>query len=228
MNLDIIDVSKFKGGANRRYKNKSKLMPKFPFNLLVCGKTNSGKSCMVLNLIYRLLSFSKLYFWSRHLNQPEIKAMVEFFKKAEEKCGDKILYTGDNLEELPPMDEFSPEHQNLLVIDDFLGDPMFNVVEPYIYSGSHRSISCIIITQQFVGVSRRTRLNCSNFCFFNINSGRELTNLYNELGQNCESKEEFIRKFKKSTEKKYDFFYVDQQTKIPELMYRCCFNKIIL
>ena len=62
MNLDIIDVSKFKGGANRRYKNKSKLMPKFPFNLLVCGKTNSGKSCMVLNLIYRLLSFSKLYF----------------------------------------------------------------------------------------------------------------------------------------------------------------------
>ncbi len=36
---------------------------------------------------------------------------------------------------------------------------------------------------------------------------------------NCEAKEEFIRKFKKATEKRYDFFYVDQQTKIKELMY---------
>ena len=228
MNLDIVDVSKFKAhsGSAPRYRNRNKLLPSWCFNMIICGKTGSGKSFLVLNLIYKMLAYDKLYFYSRHLNQPTIKTMIEFFEKVKEKTGDDILYTADNLDDIVPMEELDPNCQNLIIWDDFIMDKQFHKVSDFLVSSRHKSASNIVLSQHYIRIPRTARLNCHYFAFYNVGNKRELSLLYGEVGQGCKDRDDFMRRFKKATKDKYSFFFVDTKTKIPQLQYRKNFNQV--
>ena len=153
--------------------------------------------------------------------------MVDFFDKVEEKTGDQILHTADNLDDVIenyPMESFDPTAQNLVVWDDFIMDPQFHIVSDFLVSGRHKSISNIVIAQHYIKIPRTARLNTHYWALYNIGNKRERTLLFGEIGQGCENREDFISKFKKATDKKYDFFFVDTKTKLPPLMYRKNFN----
>ena len=54
MKLDIINIDNLKKiKGKKRYRNKHPLLPQHPFNMLIVGPTNCGKTNMLMNLILK-------------------------------------------------------------------------------------------------------------------------------------------------------------------------------
>ena len=50
-----------KGDETTNYKQKHKFMPDWCFRMLIVAPSGSGKSNLLLDLIYRLLYYDKIY-----------------------------------------------------------------------------------------------------------------------------------------------------------------------
>jgi len=226
MKLDIINIDKLKSlkGSNR-YRNKSKILPIHPYNMIINGGTNTGKTNLVMNIIYKFATFDKLWFYSKHLHQPKMVMLKEFFDKVEEKTEQQLLHTGSTIEEIVPVDDLDSSIQNLVVFDDFVLEKDFTPITNYYIRGRHSNCSCIFLSQAYTKIPRGIRINTHYYCFFKIPNRREVGILYGEVGYSL-TKPEFIRRFKKATNDKYSFFFIDAKTKIPQLQFRRNFNEV--
>ena len=80
MNLTIENLEKLKGfGKKKKFINKHKLLPQFPFNLCISGPTGCGKGVLLLNLILKFIHFDRLYLATKHIDQPQVQMLVKFF-----------------------------------------------------------------------------------------------------------------------------------------------------
>ena len=73
MKLDIINIDNLKKVKKSKYRNRHPLLPQHPFNMLIVGQTNTGKTSFLLNLILRrFIEYDKIYLYSIHLHQPKM------------------------------------------------------------------------------------------------------------------------------------------------------------
>ena len=54
-------------------------MPADVFRMLICGPSNSGKTNILLHMIYKLLRFDKVYLFSKNLHQNKYQALLRDF-----------------------------------------------------------------------------------------------------------------------------------------------------
>src|SRR5277367_5812105 len=89
------------------------LAPKWPFRMLIIGPSGCGKSNLLMNLILKYLYFDKLFLYSKHLDQPFYKKLVEA------SDGDSSFTFSNNAEDVVDIDSLDPDEQNLICFDDF-------------------------------------------------------------------------------------------------------------
>ena len=228
MNLTIENLEKLKGfGKKKKFINKHKLLPQFPFNLCISGPTGCGKGVLLLNLILKFIHFDRLYLATKHIDQPQVQMLVKFFEKIEEKCDEQILFVTNDLNEVQEVDEYDGRLQNLVVFDDMQCEKDLNKISSHIIRGRHNGIATICIFQQYTKIPRVIRLNTHYFCIFNSYNKTEERILYNEIGFAL-PKEKFMEYYRKALAEKYNFFFVDTRSKEKELIYRKNFNEIIV
>lgn len=226
MKLDIINIDNLKKiKGKKRYRNKHPLLPQHPYNMLIVGQTNCGKTNMLLNLILKFSTFDKLYIFSKHLHQPKMVLLNDIFDKVKEKTDEDILFMSNELDDLLPVDEIDDEVQNLIIFDDMICEKDLTPVIDYWIRGRHSNCSCIFLSQIYTKIPRQMRLNSHYFCFFNTPNRLELNIINNDVNYELD-KAEFIRRFKKATSVPYSFFFIDTKTNIPQLKYRRNFNYI--
>ena len=155
-----------------------------------------------------------------------MKMLEEAFDKIYDKTEEDILTMSNSMEDCITPEDLDPECQNLVVFDDMIGEKDLSMVEDLAIRIRHQNGSLLFLTQIYMKVPRSIRLNTHYFVFFNTPNRRELSIIYQENGYN-KSKEEFIRMFNKATEKRYDFFMIDNKTTVPELQYRRNFDFIL-
>lgn len=227
MKLDIINIDDLKKVKKSKYRNRHPLLPQHPFNMLIVGQTNTGKTSYLLNLILRrFIEYDKIYLYSKHLHQPKMEMLVNAFDEIYDKTEDDILEVSNTLDDcITPEDIPEDSGQSVIIWDDMIGERDLSVVEDWFVRARHANTSCIFISQIYMKVPRPIRLNTHYFVFYGTPNRRELNIIYQENGYNL-PKEEFIKRFNQATKIKYNFFLIDNKTTMPELQYRKNFDYI--
>jgi len=154
------------GSSKSNYKQGDPCMPADVFRMLICGPSNSGKTNILLNMIYFLLEFDKIYIFSKNLHQNKYQNLLQaLLKKSTPRFNgyDVVEAYGD---EIIPLEELPADKQIIVVFDDLVCESNQNSIINYFINGQHRNCCVIYLTQTFYKVPKNIRDNCSHFCIF--------------------------------------------------------------
>lgn len=214
-----------------QFRNINKLAPQFPYRCLVIGKSGSGKSNLVLNMLYKYLDFDTLTVYAKHIDNPEYSKLQEDLEKHFEEANENKKDTEDierpffftnTLEKFIPIECYSTENQNLLLFDDLAGLPERQqqpIVDVYI-RGRHRNISSIYISQSYKRIPKTVRLQANYVIVFKGLNEMDLKSLYGDFVSKGLPYEDFKSLYHHCTNKKYDFMVLDCENMDLHLRYK--------
>ena len=131
---------------------------------------------------------------------------------------------GKSVDDIPPVESFDKNKQNLVLIDDMMGEDQTNIF-PLMYAGRHHNVSTILITQSYYKTPRLIRLQLTNICLFEAPK-REILSIYQDLGNNCDGKE-FEKMLMDCTTEDFGFLVVDKRNRDKRLQYRRGFDRFV-
>ena len=94
-------------------------MPADVFRMLICGPSNSGKTNILLHMLYELLEYDNIYLFSKNLHQNKYQALLQdFAERINPKLGYEVIEApGD---EIIPLEELPVDNQKIVVFDDLV------------------------------------------------------------------------------------------------------------
>ena len=162
------------GFPKSNYKQGHPCMPADVFRMLICGLSNSGKTNVLLHMLYELLEYDKIYLFSKNLHQNKYQALLQYFAEEvnpDHEVGYEVIEApGD---EIIPLEELPVDNQKIVVFDDLVCESNQNSIINYFINGQHRNCCVIYLTQTFYKVPKNIRDNCSHFLYFQISSKRK-------------------------------------------------------
>src|SRR6266550_639131 len=152
------------------YNNKYNHIPQWPFRLLICGSSGSGKTNLLLNLILQYLSYDRLLVYAKDLSEPKYEYLQELFNKNNDEDDDddedeeEVLFSSDD--KVISVDELDPNKQNLIVFDDYITSRDQNKIEDLFIRGRKKNVSIIYLTQSYYQTPKNIRLQCNYLILF--------------------------------------------------------------
>ena len=188
------------------YKQGHPCMPTDVFRMLICGPSNSGKTNILLHMLYKLLEYDKVYLFSKKPTPEQIPGYFAGLCHKNPEVGYEVIEApGD---EIIPLEELPIGNQKIVVFDDLVCESNQNGIINYFINGRHRNCCVIYLTQTFYKVPKNIRDNCSHFCIFRF-LPKENKRIADELGVDHELLD-------RATDQKYSFFYLDKPQKVME------------
>lgn len=224
----IRDLSKM-CEVQTKFKDRHKLAPKWPFKMIVCGYSGSGKTNLVLNLILYYLHFNKLYVYAKKLDEPIYEYLQNLFNKMKEFIPDDTDNDlGDfrsSLEDVESLDNLDESKQNLVIFDDFLNERDQHIIKDYFTKGRKHNCSTIYISQSYYGTPDSVRQNSDYIALFNTRNKRALSEFKKEFPLSI-SNDEFTRIYTNATKNNHNFLFIDLKTNDDKLKYRINLDNI--
>ena len=226
---------------------KTSLSPKQPFNGLLIGTTGTGKTSVVLNMIFKdFLEFDVLMIFTKELAEPAYQYIINQFppdnvmnldeQSGEGDCSDSDEYTdledkqllvSENIANLPDLNTLDEDKHYLVVIDDMVNETnsSHKAVKDYYIRGRKHNVSTLYLTQSYFKVPPIIRDNSKVFMFFKTDNRRKLMELAKTFANDMD-KEKFIKMFQQATSKPFNFFYIDVREENLSLKYRQNFDML--
>ena len=199
-NYDIQD------DENSDFVQLHNFMPDRSFRMLICAPSGSGKTNLLLDMIYRLLYYDKIYLYTRNLQQSKYKHLLKKFDPISQKCGYDVIEASND--EIIPLTDLSDDNQKLVIFDDFLNTGRKNdeQIRDYFTNSRNKNCSCIYLSQSYYNTDKTIRLNSSYYCIYDFPSSNERSMICRELGINKND-------YTKATKDPFSFMYVDKVRK---------------
>ena len=199
------------------YKQGHSCLPDDFFRMLICGPSNSGKTNLLLNMIYKLLVFDKIYLFSKNLHQHQYQGVLkDFAERINPKVGYEVIEPYND--EIIPLEELPVDNQKIVVFDDLLCEKNQNSIINYFINGRHKNCCVIYLCQTFYKVPKDIRVNCSHLCIFRLDP-KENKRIANEIGVDHDTLD-------RATDKKYSFFYYDKPLKLMKKILMKIYNGV--
>ena len=193
------------GSSKSDYEQDHPCLPDDFFRMLICGPSNSGKTNILLNMIYELLLFDKIYLFAKNLEQDKYQYLLQdFAENINSEVGYEVIEA--NSDEITPLEELPVYNQKTVVFDDIVCESNQNSIINYFIKGRHKKCCVIYLTQEFYKVPKIIRNNCSHFCILNFNP-RENKRIADELSVDRNILDRAINE-------DYSFFYYDKPRKL--------------
>jgi hypothetical protein len=227
MPIEIKPVKTNKSSIDQPPGVESGIMPTMPASFLVVGKSGSGKSTVLYNLLTKpeLLGdyFNFIFVFSpvktddilRQLGLPDANYITEFDE-------DYVSAIIDNLEakieEQGGLGKCGNKTKVLFIFDDILGKQKFlrgDVMKKLATANRHFNLSLIINSQYYKGVPPVVRTNVSSILMF-PSSLSEIEKLSDENCEPNQSKKEFIDLVQHATSDEFSFLYLQKKAKLGE------------
>lgn len=213
-----IDVIELPRKEDKRLSVIPKGLFKAPFRGVITAPTESGKSNLVRNFVFKFYRqyFDEIYIWIASLDDArelEILTkkyrMVKRIKILTEWIEEDVLelYKDLETEEKPP--------RTLFVVDDMIYSNISKhhknqAIDKIMMNGRHANISILLTTQKYTKLNASTRsINLSFLIVFATNIN-EMKQIAMEHSNNL-SEEEMIQLMKEIFKKKYSFLCVNYQ-----------------
>ena len=190
-----------------------------PFRILIAGCSGSGKSNILLNLIYEKLQFDRLYFCAKDLTEQSYEKLMkqytkydgikktELRKKYRQLIGDYEMFAKDAYfyncqEDMVCVDDLDKTKTNLVVFDDCITDKNQDKITEFFIRGRKKNAHVIYLSQSYYATPITIRRNCNVFIFCSIRK-RDIGIILREIDGN------FPQKLKL---KPYDFIVLNTDT----------------
>jgi hypothetical protein len=217
------------------------IINRFPSLTLCIGKSGSGKSNVVGNMLTKK-EFMKDFFDEIYLFSPTAKSddLVEHLNLKEDHIIDNLdessiiklnKIVDDNTEKIKKngIKNTAKNSKILIICDDCISEKVFiksNILSKLATAGRHALISTIICSQSYTKVPRVIRLQAQGMIVF-PSSNDELDLLCEDLCPAGMSKKDFLELIKYATEERYSFLFVNHHVKNPKEKFRKNFDEII-
>ncbi len=200
-------IKKYESKKQQKNPIRNVLAPETPSRLLLCGPSGCGKTNLLLNLIYDLLPWSRLYVYAKDLNEEKYCQLREACEKVQQ-IDEEFDFTFETNCKLN-VDDLDPDEHNLIVFDDFVCDKTDseNISELFI-RGRKKNATLIYLTQSYYDTPKVIRLQCNYFCFWNLKNDREQTEIHKDHSFGL-TKKEFKDVFNEATSEPHSFLFLD-------------------
>ena len=197
------------------------ILPKFPFSMMISGRSGGGKTNLMVNLLTKENMY-KNFFHQIIVFSPTAGEFDDTYKNLNVPKENYIKdFNGETLNHIIELrkkqikskgiEHTAKNSRMLIILDDvianrsFLESPealkMFALLRHYL-------VSVIIMIQSYTKMPRALRLNCNAvMCFPALSS--EVETLKDEITPNGISKKDFHKVIDYCTSGKYDFLYIN-------------------
>ena len=179
-------------------------MPSDTFRMLICGPSGCGKTNVLMHMLYNLLYYDKIYLFSKNLEQPKYRQLLETFRPISEEVGYDVIEESNG--DVVPLESLDNDNQKIVIFDDFVCERNQKPLIEYFIGGRHKNCSVIYLSQSYYLTPKDIRLNCSHFCIFDSPSNSETARMCSEV--NVPKK-----RFESATSEPYSFAYIDKTKK---------------
>ena len=160
-------------------------VPDYPYRILIIGRSGSGKTNSLFNLIDEERDIDKIYLYAKD----PYEAKYQFLINKRESTGLKhfndskafIEYSNDMDDIYKNIEEYNPNKKRkiLIVFDDMIADMLSNkklnpIVTELFIRGRKLNISLVFITQSYFAVPKNIRLNSTHYFIMKIPNKQEL------------------------------------------------------
>ena len=181
-----------------------------PTNCLIAGKTNSGKSNILMNLIAQNCIYEKIYIFTNNLDD-KYTWLKNKFKN------DVYIYINEI-----NFSDIDKKYVNLVVFDDLVFSN--KKISTFFTQSRKLNVSCIFISHRYFSIDRLLRNNLDYIIFTKLDK-REISMIYNDISLDI-SLEQF-RNINNDL-KKYDFIIIDKYNENNFMKIRKNFNSILI
>ena len=189
-----------------------------PFLMVITAPVRSGKSNLLVNLIFNKNFGYRNYFDEIMYISPTIanddtgRAIMEDDKIIKITEGlDQLDLILESIVEIQRAKEKEDRGHTLLILDDCLG--LIKTIGNSYFASlcsryRHYKLSIVVTTQNFRSVPVTCRYNATAYIIFKTNNRKELKKMTEELDGNFP----FLEIYNKATDARYDFLYLNQET----------------
>ena len=217
--IEVLDTSKSK--TPQRQAAKKDIMPKFPFSMMISGRSGSGKTNAMLNILTRKELYGN-FFHTILVFSPTAGSYDDTYKALKIPEENFVReFTGELLEDIiearkklideQGVEKVAKTSRVCLILDDiiaersFLESPMalrlFSLLRHYL-------CSIVVLVQSYTKLPRALRVNCNAVIIFpSLQSEREI--LIKEITPSGIRMRDFEKVIDYCTEGQYDFLYIN-------------------
>ena len=206
--MTIINFDEIIGKGNN-YITNNVFCLSHPTNSLIVGKTNSGKSNILMNLIAQNCIYEKIYIYINNMDDKYT------WLKNKLKRDVHIVINEINFSDI------DKKYINLVVFDDLV---FSNKKISTCFTQSRKSnVSCIFISHRYFTVDRLLGNNLDYIIFTKLDK-REIMMIYNDISLDIT-----LKQFQDINNdlKKYDFIIIDKYSENDFMKIRKNFNQIL-
>jgi hypothetical protein len=233
--LEIKALPTLKSKIKQNKLMKNNVIPKHPARVIFNGRSGSGKSNLLINLMVKP-NFYKGYFNETYLISPTANKgddLPKFLDLPDDRIHNEL--DPDIIEKIMNNQMDKVQEKGIdksprvcVILDDVQSNPAFMRSGPFtalFIQGRHYNISTFICCQQFKRLPKICRLQATNIFFFPSSLG-EVETLCDENCPPLLSKKEFKEIIKYATNTAYNFLHINMFVHFKE-RYRKNLNEIL-
>ena len=199
-----------------------------PSLTLIVGKTGTGKTNLLCNLLYDSLKWTKLYVNAKDLTEDKYVTLLEACQNAQNVNKKQPLETffqfTNEPDNIVSVDDLNPKEINLIIFDDFVTDRAANEkINDLCIRGRKKNSTIIYLAQSYFDIPKIVRLQASYLIFFKIDDSREIGNIFQNHNLGLDKKM-FFNVFNQATKEPYSFLLIDNVTNDDNLKIRKNFH----
>ena len=217
------------------YDNEEVIQIKIPFMMSISGKTGSGKTNCIMDIVKKINCWEKIFLCARDPTEPLYQWFQDKIQEVEKKTGMRILTVIDDVAKLPDVDDFMAKRdqknpiQMLFIFDDLITekDKLLKRVEKYFIKGRKVFASCAFLSQSYYAIPKTIRKNCGYIILKQIAQITDLKRIladYKDIGISFEKLYDLYKTAIDSDP--FNFFMIDLITKDSDLRFRINYKGI--
>ena len=167
----------------RTYANYKEVHINIPTRIALIGSSGSGKSNILINLIYKMNCFSKIYMFVKCPDEPLYKFFIDKIREVEKKFKTEILMVSTELDDIPEVDDFDRDENNLCVFDDVISESSLKLkkIKDLWIRGRKQNITTVFLSQSYHAIPLLIRQNTDILLFKKIGTERNLKMILSEF-----------------------------------------------